>query len=499
MRRGQVLPHDNKGELSVLHGTRSSALFFTEQGELSVLDGNSKSGGWAPLRRQHEQLSGDSKSSSPATPLVLCSSRNKELSLFLTATARVEDGRRELRRPCSSRLVVSLPSGEILTTNQQIKGCLLDFDDHILTWIIELEWLPFDLQINLHGNSWDVFLNELSSLPLPRYVEFTIELIPDTAPVSKAPYRMAPKALEKLKIQLQELLDRGFIHPSASPWGAPVLFLRVRDEDVQKTAFGTRYGHYEFLGLSVVLMQHDRVVAYASRLLKDHEKNYHVHDLELAAIIFALKICWEDHLHLVEFAYNNSYHSTIQMAPYEALYGRPCRSPVLWEEVGERQLLGPQSIQQDAELVRVIRRRMSEAQDRQKSYVDHRRRPLEFSVGDHVFLCVSPTKGVKRFGLRGKLAPRYIRPFEILERIGEVAYHLALPPTLASVHNEVPIPLQPNASYEEILVQILGHKVRQLWNKTIRLVKVGWQHHTNEEATWELENTIRARYLHLFT
>ena len=114
---------------------------------------------------------------------------------------------------------------------------------------------------------------------------------------------------------------------------------------------------------------------------------------------------WEDHLPLVEFAYNNSYHSAIQMAPFEALYGRPCRTPILWEEVGEAQLVGPQRAQQDAELVRTIRRRMSEAQDRQKSYADQRRRPLEFSIGDHIFLKVSPTKGVKRFGLRGKLAP----------------------------------------------------------------------------------------------
>ncbi|XP_074574081.1 uncharacterized protein LOC141830575 [Curcuma longa] len=158
------------------------------------------------------------------------------------------------------------------------------------------------------------------------------------------------------------------------------------------------------------------------------------------------------------------------MAPFETLYGRSCRSPILWEEVGERQLLGPQSIQHDVELVRVIRRRMSEAHDRQKSYTDRRRRPLSSQL-ETMYFCVSPTKGMKRFGLRGKLAPRYIGPFEILERIGEVAYCLALPPTLAGVHSvfhvtmlrkyvphpshvlrEIPVPLQPDASYEEISV-----------------------------------------------
>ncbi|XP_042426123.1 uncharacterized protein LOC122013986, partial [Zingiber officinale] len=153
--------------------------------------------------------------------------------------------------------------------------------------------------------------------------------------------------------------------------------------------------------------------------------------------------------------------------------------------------------------------------DRQKSYADRRRRPLEFSVGDHVFLRVSPTKGVKRFGLRGKLAPRYIGPFEILERIGAVAYRLALPPSLSGVHDvfhvsmlrryvpdpthvlaDIPVPVQPDITYEEVPVRILDRKERQLRNKTIRLVKVGWQHHSDEEATWELEDTIRARYPH---
>ncbi|XP_042415172.1 uncharacterized protein LOC122004331 [Zingiber officinale] len=147
-----------------------------------------------------------------------------------------------------------------------------------------------------------------------------------------------------------------------------------------------------------------------------------------------------------------------------------------------------------------------------------RRRPLEFFVGDHVFLRVSTTKGVKRFGLKGKLAPRYIGPFQILERIGEVAYRLALPPSLTKVHDVfhvsmlrkyVPHPshiligvsvvLQPDISYEEIPVQILDRKERQLWNKIIRLVKVGWRHHSDKEAIWELEDKMRASYPHLFT
>ena len=115
---------------------------------------------------------------------------------------------------------------------------------------------------------------------------------------------------------------------------------------------------------------------------------------------------WDDHLSLVEFAYNNNYQATIGMPPYEALYGRKCRSPLYWDEVGERSLVGPDLVHQAEEKVQVIRQRMKAAQDRYKSYADKRRRPLEFEVGDHVFLKVSPTKGVVRFGVKGKLNPR---------------------------------------------------------------------------------------------
>jgi hypothetical protein len=137
---------------------------------------------------------------------------------------------------------------------------------------------------------------------------------------------------------------------------------------------------------------------------------------------------WDDHLPLIEFAYNNSYHSSIQMAPYEALYGRKCRSPICWEEVGERKLLGPELVQMSTEKIKLIREWLKTAQSRQKSYADRRRRDLEFHIGDFVFLKVSPFSGVKRFEKKGKLSPRFVGPFEILEMIGTVAYRIALPP-----------------------------------------------------------------------
>ena len=155
----------------------------------------------------------------------------------------------------------------------------------------------------------------------------------------------------------------------------------------------------------------------------------------LRACVLNFQGSWEEHLPFIEFAYNNSFHASIGMAPYEALYGRKCRSPVCWDEVGESKLVGPEIIQITSEKIRLIKERIQTAQSRQKSYADRRRRDLEFAVGDHVFLKVSPWKGITRFGHKGKLSPRYIGPFEILERVGLVAYRIALPPALSKIHN----------------------------------------------------------------
>ncbi|GJS72366.1 putative reverse transcriptase domain-containing protein [Tanacetum coccineum] len=144
---------------------------------------------------------------------------------------------------------------------------------------------------------------------------------------------------------------------------------------------------------------------------------------------------WVKHLPLAEFSYNNSYHASIKAAPYEALYGQKCRSPVCWAEVGEAQLTGPELIQETTEKIVLIKQRIQAAQDRQKSYTDLKRKPMEFEVGDRVMLKVSPWKGVVRFGKRGKLNPRYVGPFKVLAKVGKVAYRLELPQELSRVHH----------------------------------------------------------------
>ena len=237
----------------------------------------------------------------------------------------------------------------------------------------------------------------------------------------------------------------------------------------------------------------------------------------LRACVIDFQGTWEETLPLVEFSYNNSYQATIGMAPYEALYGRKCRSPIHWDEVGERKLLGPEIVQKTVDIVEKIRQRMKTAQSRQKSYADRRRKPLEFAIGDKVFLKVAPMKGVMRFGKRGKLSPRFVGPFEILERIGDLAYRVALPPAMSGIHNVfhvsmlrkyTPDPshvlsystldLRQDLTFEESPVKILDREERELRQKKIRLVKVLWKNHEVEEATWEREDEMRTKYPHIF-
>ncbi|GKE12759.1 putative reverse transcriptase domain-containing protein, partial [Tanacetum coccineum] len=144
---------------------------------------------------------------------------------------------------------------------------------------------------------------------------------------------------------------------------------------------------------------------------------------------------WDRHLPLVEFSYNNSYHTSIKAASFEALYGRKCRSPICWAEVGDRQLTGLEIIHETTEKIVQIKSRVQAAHDRLKSCADIRRKPLEFQIGDKVMLKVSPWKGVIRFGKRGKFNPRYIGPFKIIDKVGTVAYRLELPEQLSRVHS----------------------------------------------------------------
>ena len=144
---------------------------------------------------------------------------------------------------------------------------------------------------------------------------------------------------------------------------------------------------------------------------------------------------WDKSLPYAEFSYNNSYQTSLQMSPFEALYGRKCRTPLFWNETGESQVFGPEVLRDAEKQVQVIRENQRIAQSRQKSYADNRRRELVFEIGDFVYLKVSPMRGLRRFKIKGKLSPRFIGPFKILDKRGEVAYQLELPPQLSDVHD----------------------------------------------------------------
>ncbi|GJZ44244.1 putative reverse transcriptase domain-containing protein [Tanacetum coccineum] len=607
---------------------------------------------------------------------------------------------------CYEKIVrIPLPNGKIL----EVQGERPEKDPGSLACIKADEKKLDDIRVV--RDFPEVFPDDLLGLPHVREVEFRIDMIPGASPVVRSPYRLAPSEMLELSNHPKELQEKGFIRPSHSPWGAPVLFVKNKDSsmrmcidyrELNKLTRKNRYplpriddlfdqlqgaccfskidlrsgyhqcrhevhlktildllekeklyakfskcefwlkevqflGHVvnrdgihvdcskvesvknwktlessieihrqaphpvdsknkayvwgdkqdetfqilkeklcnapvlalpdgpdDFMvycdaskqGFGCVLMQHGKVIAYASRQLKKHEKTYATHDMELGAVVFALKIwrhylygtksrdlyggryeeldiaeyvsrcltcskikaehqkpsgflqqpeipelrctksahflpiredykteklakiytneivarhgvpvsiisdrdgrftshlwqafqkalgtrldmntAWDTHLPLIEFSYNNSYHTSIKCAPFEALYGRKCRSPVIWTEVGESQLIRPEIVQETTEKIVQIRERLKTARSRQKSYADKRRKPLEFQVGDRVLLKVSPWKGVVRFGKKGKLAPRYVGPFEIVERVGPVAYRLKLPQELSCVHD----------------------------------------------------------------
>ena len=144
---------------------------------------------------------------------------------------------------------------------------------------------------------------------------------------------------------------------------------------------------------------------------------------------------WDRYVLLMEFSYNNSYQASIGMAPYEALYGRSYRTSVRWTELNEHKVIGPDIVKDIEEKVQVIRQRLKVASDRQKSYAYLRRKDIEYEVSDKVFLKVSPWRKVLRLGKKGKLSPRFIGLYEILEIVGHVAYWLALPPKLTKEHD----------------------------------------------------------------
>src|SRR6266540_5556479 len=195
---------------------------------------------------------------------------------------------------------------------------------------------------------------------------------------------------------------------------------------------GTQFTSYFWKCLHQALgMTLDYSTAYHPQTDGQTERVNHILEDLLRASVLTYGKDWEKSLPFAEFSYNNSYQASLQMSPFEALYGRKCRTPLMWSEVGERSLVGPAVIRDAEEQVAQVRENLKAAQSRQKSYANNRRRDLEFQEGDYVYLKVSPIRGTRRFQIRGKLTPRYIGPYRINEKVGAVAYRLELPPEMS--------------------------------------------------------------------
>ncbi|XP_073045943.1 uncharacterized protein [Primulina eburnea] len=324
----------------------------------------------------------------------------------------------------------------------------------------------------------DVFPDEISGFPPAREVEFGIELMPGTSPISRTPYRMAPTELRELKAQLQDLLDKGYIRPSVSPWGAPVLFVRKKD--------GTMWLCIDYRHLNKV----EAVLQWSARMSVPEIHSF----LRLAGY----------YRRFIE-GFSNIARPLTQLTQKVATDGS-LRMKDRWVVPDASQL-------RQGLLRRAHCSRYSIHLGDKKMYKDLRSqfwwKGIKRDVIDFVRRCLNCQRikaerrrpGV-RFDVKGKLAPRYIGPYEILQRIGTLAYRLALPPSLSGIHdvfhvsmlrkyNPDPshvldisdVQLDPDLSYVERPVRILDRSERKLRIKLLPMVKVQWEHRGVEEAT----------------
>ncbi|GJR49707.1 putative nucleotidyltransferase, ribonuclease H [Tanacetum coccineum] len=306
-----------------------------------------------------------------------------------------------------------------------------------------------------------------------------------------------------------EKLAKVYLNRIVARHGVPVSIISDRDARFTSRLWQT---FQKALGTRL-----DMSTAYHPQTDGQSERTIQTLEDMLRACVIDFGGSWDTHLPLAEFSYNNSFHSSIRCAPFEALYGRKCRSPVLWAEIGEGRLIGPELVHETTDKVVVIKEKLQALRNRQKSYADSGRKMVEFNVGDRVLLKISPWKGVMRFRKKGKLSPRYVGPFEVLERIGPVAYRLRLPDELVGVHDTFhvsnlkkclvkeglhvsldEIKVDKTLRFVEEPVEIMDREIKRVKRSRIPIVKVRWDSKRGPEYTWEREDHMKSKYPHLF-
>nr|GEU69002.1 putative reverse transcriptase domain-containing protein [Tanacetum cinerariifolium] len=237
----------------------------------------------------------------------------------------------------------------------------------------------------------------------------------------------------------------------------------------------------------------DMSTAYHPQTDDQSERTIQTLEDMLRACVLDFGKGWDRHLMLVEFSYNNSYHTSIKVAPFEALYGRKCRSPVCWAEVRDAQLTGPAIIYETTEKIVQIKSKIQATRDRQKSYANIRRKPLEFQVRDKVMLKVSPWKGVVHFGKRGKLNP---------SQVYNTFYVLNLKKCLSDESLVIPLEelhVDDKLNFVEEQVEVVNYEIKRLKRSHIPIIKVRWNSKRSPEFNWEHEDQFKQKYPHLFT
>ncbi|GJT89663.1 putative reverse transcriptase domain-containing protein [Tanacetum coccineum] len=330
-------------------------------------------------------------------------------------------------------------------------------------------WLNMKAEITTYWE--DITMDFVTKFPKTSTGQDTIWVIVDR--LTKSAHFLPMKEND-----LMEKLTRLYLKEVVMRHGVPVSIIFDRDgrftsqfRKSLQNALGTQ--------LDMSTAYHPQTDGQSERTIQTLE------DMLYACVIDSGK-GWDMHLPLVEFSYNNSYHTNIKAAPFEALYGRKYQSPVCWAEVGDAQLTGPEIIHETIEKIIQIKKHIQAARDRQKSYADKRCKPLEFQVRDKVMLKVSPWKGVIRFGKWGKLNPRYIRPFK----------KCFSNKPLATPLDEIQI--DDKLYFIKVLAEIMDREVKRLKQSRILIVKVRWNSRRGFEFTWEHEDQIQKKYPRLF-